>query len=102
MLYYDASNGIIKDGFEQLRNEAYAPEADSSTKAYYDLLNAIAHGEGFNFLTDWEKFRSLREADALNVLKELLYGIETERITDSYTHKNIVEETLETLFDMYL
>ena len=102
MIYYDARNGIIKDGFDQLRNEAFAPGADGGTKAYYDLLNAIAHGDGFNFMTDWEKFRNLREADALNVLKELLYAIETERLTDSYTHKNIVDETLETLLHIYV
>ena len=99
MLYYDHSNEVIKSGFDILDKtvEKYDNEFD---KSYVGLLHAISKGEGFNFMTSSSSL-DLRKSDIRDVLKELLYAIETERITDHYTRRNIVEEVLENLLGNY-
>lgn len=99
MLYYDPTNEIITAGFATLDKtiEKYANEDDAR---YTKLLRAISKGEGFNFMTSNDAFK-LRNSDMRDILKELLYAIETERVTDHYTRRNIVEETLENLLGPY-
>ena len=102
MLYYDANNETITQGLSVLRNEANEDGAHPRIQAYYYFLRAISIGKGFDFLCDRDEAVYLTTKDLFDILKELLYAIENERITDRHTHKNIVEETLETLLDIYL
>lgn len=102
MIYYDPKNETITDGFAVLRTEAENPEASSASRVYYNLLVAIAKGEGFDYLCNSTNMYDLNKADFRNILKELLYAIETERITDRHTHRDIVEETLENVLSLYV
>lgn len=102
MLYYDPSNETITEGMAVLKAEAEDPAASPDSRAYFGLIKAISIGKGFEFFCEENNHYCLNRRDLANVLKELLYAIETERLTDRWTHKNIVDETLETLLDMYV
>ena len=101
MIYYDATNTSITDGLATLKAEAESPDATPSAIAYYELITAISKGEGFNWLCSTTRIFDLTKADLRGLLKELLYAIETERLTDRYTHKNIVDETMDNLLSIY-
>ena len=94
MKYVDMSCETITEGLKVIREQACAPDATSADIAYCKLVEAIIEGEGFNFMTTLEAY-NLSNADIRELLKELLYAIETERITDRHTHTDIVTETLD-------
>ena len=101
MLYYDANNEFITEGFATLKTEAESPDATPAAIAYHELLHAISRGEGFNYMTGTTRVFDLNKSDLRDLLKELLYAIETERITDRHTHRDIVEEALESVLVMF-
>lgn len=101
MLYYDPTNETIANGMTILKAEAESPDATPAAIAYHELLHAISRGEGFNYLTGTTRVFDLNKADLRDLLKELLYAIETERITDRHTHRDIVEEALESVLCIY-
>ena len=92
--HVDMSCETITEGLKVIREQACAPDATSGDIAYCNLIEAIIEGEGFNFMTTSESY-DLRKSDLRELLKELLYAIETERITDQHTHTDIVTETLD-------
>ena len=92
--YVDMSCEAIKDGLKVIRAQADSPDATDADIAYRRLVEAIIEGEGFNFMATFDSY-NLRKSDMRDLLKELLYAIETERITDRHTHMDIVTETLE-------
>lgn len=94
MKYVDMTCENITEGLNVIRKAASEPTATSADIAYCKLVEAIIEGEGFNFMTT-SKAYDLNKSDIRNLLKELLYAIETERITDRHTHKDIVTETLD-------
>lgn len=94
MKYVDMTCDTITEGLNVIRKQAGAPTATSADIAYCELIEAIIEGEGFNFMTTSKSF-DLYKTDMRELLKELLYAIETERITDRHTHKDIVTETLD-------
>ena len=94
MKYVDMSCETITEGLKVIREQADSPDATDADIAYRRLVEAIIEGEGFNFMTTSESY-NLSNADMRELLKELLYAIETERITDRHTHMDIVTETLE-------
>lgn len=94
MKYVDMTCESITEGLNVIRKQADSPTATSADIAYCKLVEAIIEGEGFNFMTTFDSF-DLNKADMRELLKELLYAIETERITDRHTHKDIVTETLD-------
>lgn len=94
MKYVDMTCDTITEGLDVIRKQADSPNANEADIAYCKLVEAIIEGEGFNFMTTSESYY-LRKADMRELLKELLYAIETERITDRHTHKDIVTETLD-------
>lgn len=100
MKYIDMTCTDILDGLRNLKREAELPDASESDVKYCELIDALIEGKGFEFMcyNDW---RYMRRNDMHKLLKELIYAIETERITDRHTHTNIVTETLENLLDMY-
>ena len=93
MKYVDMSCETIKDGLKVIRAQADSPDATDEEIAYRRLIEAIIEGEGFNFMITSDSY-NLSKYDMRDLLKELLYAIETERITDRHTHKDIVTETL--------
>lgn len=94
--YADMSCETITEGLKVIREQASSPDATYADIAYLRLVEAIIEGEGFNFMTTSESY-DLRKSDMRELLKELLYAIETERITDRHTHTDIVTETLENI-----
>ena len=102
MIYYDAQNEAIVNGLNYLKQEAEAEDASQYAIAYYEFMNAISRGKGFDYLCDEQNSYWLTQHDTRTILKELLYAIETERITDRHTHKYIVDATLESILDIYL
>lgn len=94
MKYVDMTCETITEGLNVIRKAASDPTATSADIAYYELIAAIIKGEGFNFMTTSKAF-DLNKSDMRELLKELLYAIETERITDRHTHTDIVTETLD-------
>ena len=92
--YVDMSCENITEGLKVIRAQADSPDATDEDIAYRRLVEAIIEGEGFNFMATSESY-DLSKSDMRELLKELLYAIETERITDRHTHKDIVTETLE-------
>lgn len=94
MKYVDMSCETITEGLNVIRKQADSPTATSEDIAYCKLVEAIIEGEGFNFMTT-SKAYYLRVADMRDLLKELLYAIESKRITDDHTHTDIVTETLD-------
>lgn len=94
MKYVDMTCETITEGLNVIRKQADSPTATSADIAYCKLVEAIIEGEGFNFMTTAEAY-NLNKADIRELLKELLYAIETERITDRHTHTDIVTETLD-------
>lgn len=94
MKYVDMTCENITEGLNVIRKQANAPTATSADIAYCKLIDAVIEGEGFNFMTTRRAY-DLNKSDIRNLLKELLYAIETERITDRHTHTDIVTETLD-------
>lgn len=92
--YVDMSCESITDGLKVIREQASSPDATDADIAYLRLVEATIEGEGFNFMTTSEAY-DLSKSDMIELLKELLYAIENERITDRHTHTNIVTETLD-------
>lgn len=84
----------IQEGIRVLQEQASAPTARESDIAYCELITAITKGDGFNFMTTSKSY-DLNKADLRELVKELLYAIETERVCDYHTHAAIVTETLE-------
>ena len=95
--YVDMSCETIKNGLKVIRAQADSPDATYADIAYCELIEAIIEGEGFNFMTT-TRANYLSKFDMRELLKELLYAIETERITDRHTHTDIVTETLDNVF----
>ena len=102
MLYYDAHNETITEGLAVLREEANKEDAHPAVQAYYYFLKAISIGKGFDFLAERHEADYLLAHDLRVILKEILYSVELERITDRVTHRNIVDETLENILDLYV
>ena len=94
MKYVDMTCETITEGLNVIRKQAGAPTAKSADIAYCELIEAIIKGEGFNFMTTSKSY-DVNKSDMRELLKELLYAIETECLTDRHTHKNIVTETLD-------
>lgn len=94
MKYVDMTCDNITEGLNVIRKQAGSPTATSADIAYCELIEAIIEGKGFNFMTT-SKAYDLNKSDMRELLKELLYAIETECLTDRHTHKNIVTETLD-------
>lgn len=94
MKYVDMKCETITESLKVIRRAAYDPTATAADIAYCKLIEAIIEGEGFNFMTT-SKAYDLSKFDMRELLKELLYAIETERITDRHTHTDIVTETLD-------
>ena len=94
MKYVDMTCDTITEGLDVIRKQADSTNASEADIAYCKLVEAIIEGEGFNFMTTRRAY-DLNKSDIRNLLKELLYAIETERITDRHTHKDIVTETLD-------
>ena len=94
MKYVDMSCDTITEGLKVIREQVDSPTATSEDIAYCDLIEAIIEGKGFSFMTTIRAF-DISKSDMRDLLKELLYAIETERITDRHTHMDIVTETLE-------
>ena len=92
--YVDMSCETITEGLKVIREQASSPDATSKDISYCNLIEAIIEGEGFNFMTTSEAY-DLSKSDMRDLLKELLYAIENERITDRHTHTDIVTETLD-------
>ena len=92
--YADMSCETIKDGLKVIRAQADSPDATDADIAYCKLVEAIIEGEGFNFMITSDSY-NLSKYDMRDLLKELLYAIETECITDRHTHKDIITETLD-------
>ena len=96
MKYVDMSCETIKKGLKVIREQADSPTAIDADIAYRRLVEAIIEGEGFIFMTTSEAY-NLSNADIRELLRELLYAIETERITYRHTHIDIVTETLDSV-----
>ena len=94
MKYVDMSCDTITEGLKVIREQVDSPDATDADITYCKLVEAIIEGEGFNFMATFDSY-NLRKSDMRDLLKELLYAIETERITDRHTHREIVTETLE-------
>ena len=94
MKYVDMSCETITEGLKVIREQASSPDATDADIAYHRLVEAIIEGEGFIFMATDDSY-NLSKSDMIELLRELLYAIETERITDRHTHKDIVTETLE-------
>lgn len=94
MQYVDMTCESITEGLNVIRKAASDPTATSADIAYCKLVEAIIEGNGFSFMTTIRAF-DLNKSDMRELLKELLYAIETERITDRHTHTDIVTETLD-------
>lgn len=94
MKYIEMDCENITEGLNVIRKQAGAPTATSADIAYCELIEAITKGDGFNFMTTSKSY-DLNKSDMRELLKELLYAIETECLTDRHTHKNIVTETLD-------
>ena len=94
MKYVDMSCENITEGLKVIREQADSPDATDADIAYRRLVEAIIEGEGFIFMATDDSY-NLSKSDMIELLRELLYAIETERITDRHTHKDIVTETLE-------
>ena len=92
--YVDMSCEAIKDGLKVIRAQADSPDATDADMTYCKLVEAIIEGKGFDFMATSDSY-NLSKPDMRELLKELLYAIETERITDRHTHTDIVTETLD-------
>lgn len=98
MKYVDMTCENITNGLNVIRKQADAPTATSADIAYREIVEAIIEGKGFSFMTTSRAY-ALNESCMRDILKELLYAIETERITDRHTHKDIVTETLDNVLE---
>lgn len=100
MKYIDISCTVILDGLNKLKREAESPDASESDIKYCELIDALIEGKGFEFMcsTSWHY---LRRSDMHELLKELIYAIETERVCDYHTHQNILTEALESAVGQY-
>ena len=94
MKYVDMSCDTITEGLKVIREQADSPDATDADIAYRRLVEAIIEGDGFNFMTSSKSY-DLSKSHMRCLIKELLYAIETERITDGHTHTDIVTETLD-------
>ncbi len=94
MKYIDMTCTDILDGLRNLKREAELPDASESDVKYCELIDALIEGRGFEFMCS-NSWQYLRRSDMHELLKELIYAIETERITDRHTHTDIVTETLD-------
>lgn len=94
MKYVDMSCETITEGLKVIRAQADSPDATDADIAYCKLVEAIIEGEGFNFMITSDSY-NISKYDMRELLKELIYAIETECITDRHTHTNIVTETLD-------
>ena len=94
--YVDMSCETITKGLKVIREQACAHDATDADIAYRRLVEAIIEGEGFIFMATDDSY-NLSKSDMIELLRELLYAIETERITDRHTHTDIVTETLDSV-----
>lgn len=61
------------------------------------FLMALKTRQGFSFVVDWTKIEDLNRTDLINIIKEMIYGIESNRSLSAEDINNIYDSVIDEL-----